>query len=82
LSLSLNWGYIMNTNLDALRQELLSKIIELPESKIKALLGMIDYFYVKKNGDEDPILNVAGCLSGSPISAEEIEKELYGMESF
>ena len=71
----------MNTNLDALRQERLSKIIELPESKIKALLGMIDYFYVRKNSDEDPILNVAGCLSGSPISAEGIEEELYGKES-
>jgi hypothetical protein len=27
---------------------------------------------------DDPILRVAGCLSGDPISAEEIEKELYG----
>ena len=29
---------------------------------------------------DDPILRVAGCLSGDPISAEEIEKELYGEE--
>jgi hypothetical protein len=28
--------------------------------------------------DEDPMLRVAGCLSGKPISATEIEKELYG----
>jgi hypothetical protein len=28
--------------------------------------------------DEDAILNVAGCLSGNPISATEIEQELYG----
>ncbi len=27
---------------------------------------------------EDPILRVAGCLSGIPLSAAEIEKELYG----
>lgn len=28
----------------------------------------------------DPILDVLGSLSGEPISAEEIEKELYGNE--
>ena len=27
----------------------------------------------------DPILRVAGCLSGNPLSADQIEKELYGM---
>ncbi len=31
-------------------------------------------------GDEDPILRVAGCLSGAPLSAAQIEKELYGEE--
>ena len=29
---------------------------------------------------DDPILRVAGCLSGSPLSAEDIERELYGKE--
>jgi hypothetical protein len=32
-------------------------------------------------GADDPILRVAGCLSGSPLSAEEIEAELYGKET-
>ena len=27
---------------------------------------------------EDTILKVAGCLSGSPLSSAEIDKELYG----
>ena len=30
--------------------------------------------------DDDPILRVAGCLSGSPLSAKEIEQALYGKE--
>ena len=30
--------------------------------------------------EEDPILNVAGCLSGKSLSAEDIERELYGEE--
>lgn len=31
-----------------------------------------------ENDQEDPILRVAGCLSGPPLSASEIEDELYG----
>lgn len=29
---------------------------------------------------EDPILKVAGCLSGKPLTAREMEKELYGKD--
>jgi hypothetical protein len=29
---------------------------------------------------EDPILQVAGCLSGEPLTAVEIEKQLYAEE--
>ena len=29
---------------------------------------------------DDPILRVAGCLSGTPLSAQDIEQELYGKE--
>jgi hypothetical protein len=28
----------------------------------------------------DPLLKVAGCLSGPPLSAAEIEAEIYGEE--
>jgi GTP cyclohydrolase FolE2 len=30
---------------------------------------------------DDPILRVAGCLSGEPLSVVDIERELYGEES-
>jgi hypothetical protein len=30
---------------------------------------------------EDPVLAVAGILSGEPLSAEEIERELYTRET-
>ena len=30
--------------------------------------------------DDDPILRVAGCLSGLPLSFEDIERELYGKD--
>jgi len=28
--------------------------------------------------DEDAVLDIAGCLSGNPLSAAEIERQLYG----
>jgi hypothetical protein len=31
--------------------------------------------------EDDPILRVAGCLSGEPLTAEEIEEELYSYGS-
>jgi hypothetical protein len=33
---------------------------------------------VGETDGEDPILRVAGCLSGKSMSATEIEEELYG----
>ncbi len=59
------------------KEKILEKIVELPEDKLKEVLDFID-FLSKKKKCEDPILKVAGCLSGSALSAEEIEKELYG----
>ena len=48
---------------------------------------VVGYFQPKKTDqdsshiiEEDPILNVAGCLSGKSLSAEDIERELYGGE--
>ena len=40
--------------------------------------GNGDFSKSRDDKNEDSILNVAGCLSGAPISAEEIGEELYG----
>lgn len=32
----------------------------------------------RQSVDDDPILRVAGCLSGDPLSAADIERQLYG----
>ena len=31
-------------------------------------------------GSDDPLLGLAGTLSGSPLSAEDVERELYDEE--
>lgn len=63
-----------------LKQKLLEKITELPEARLQEVLNFVDFLKSRKPRVEDPILHVAGCLSGGPLSAREIEEELYGKE--
>lgn len=60
------------------KEKILKKIVDLPDDKLKEILDFIDFLRSKKEEDEDPILRVAGCLSGSALSAKEVEEELYG----
>lgn len=65
---------------EVLKQKLLEKVADLPEERLREVLDFIDFLKAREGGREDPILKVAGCLSGNSISAEEIEEELYGKE--
>ncbi len=60
------------------RENLLEKISDLPETKLQEVLDFVDFLRSRKPEVEDPILNVSGCLSGAPLSGSEIEEELYG----
>jgi hypothetical protein len=68
----------MSQPLTTFKEKILEKIIDLPEYKLKGVLDFIDFLRSKREETEDPILKVAGYLSGSALSAEEIEEELYG----
>ena len=60
------------------RENLIEKISNLPEDRLQEVLDFVDFLRSRKPEIEDPILNVAGCLSSSPLSGSEIEEELYG----
>ena len=62
----------------SLQEKLLIRLEELPAPRVQEVLDFVDFLLLKERDGEDPILKVAGCLSGSPLSAEEIERELYG----
>lgn len=62
------------------REVILQRITELPPYRLKEVLRFIDFLKSKQKTKEDPILNVTGCLSGSSLSAEQIEQELYGSQ--
>ena len=70
----------MEAEIEELKQQLLEKITDLPENRLQEVLDFIDFLRIREHLDEDPILQVAGSLSGNPLSAEEIEDELYSKD--
>ena len=60
------------------KENLFDKISDLPEAKLQEVLDFVDFLRSRKSEVEDPILKVAGCLSGTSLSGSEIEEELYG----
>ncbi len=65
-------------NSETLKNELIVKIRDLPDYRVREVLDFVDFLSNRKKVKENPFLNIAGCLSGKPMTNEEIEKELYG----
>jgi len=66
------------TSHDIDTNELLEKLSELPFHRRKEVLDFIEFLKVQERKQEETLLDVAGCLSGKPLSVHEIEEELYG----
>ena len=66
--------------MNTLKEQIKEKIEILPEPLLRQILDIIDSSLKKrKMAENDPILAVAGILSGSSISSsKEIDNELYG----
>jgi len=64
--------------IEVLRRKIMENAADLREVRLQEVLDFIDFLRTREKGDEDSILEVAGCLSGSPLSAVEIEEGLYG----
>lgn len=60
---------------------LLEKIRELPEDRLLEVIDFVDFLRIRSQKDNDPILDVVGCLSGKPLSGQEIEEVLYGRDT-
>ena len=62
----------------SLKEDILGKLDQLPDSALREVLDFVEFISKKVTTKEDPLLAVAGTLSGNPLSAEEIERQLYG----
>jgi len=62
----------------SLKEDILEKLEQLPEPALQQVRDFVEFLSQKILVQEDPVLAVAGILSGDSLSAEEIERELYG----
>jgi hypothetical protein len=62
-----------------LREKIAQKLQNLPETSLREVLDFVEFLSWKgvNQGQDDPVLSVAGTLSGKTLSSEEIEQELY-----
>jgi hypothetical protein len=62
----------------ALRERIVEKLGYLPESNLRQVLSFVEFLTWRATEQNEPLLSVAGVLSGRMLSAREIEEELYG----
>jgi len=71
---------MMQQHADDTAEILLKKIRDLPQDRVQEVINFVDFLRSRSQQDNDPILDVAGCLSGKSLSGHEIEEALYGSE--
>jgi hypothetical protein len=64
--------------MNALKETIIEKLDSLPEPKLRQVMDYLTFLTWRGNGEESSLLSVAGGLSGTPMSAAEVERELYG----
>jgi len=62
----------------ALRERVVEKLEYLPEYNLHQVLSFVEFLTWRATERDEPLLSVTGILSGEMLSAEEIERELYG----
>lgn len=63
---------------ETIKESIVEKLEQMPEPELREIIDFVDFIFRKVQNREEPILQVAGVLSGEPISARNIELELYG----
>ena len=62
----------------SLKGRIVEKLDHLPESDLRDVLNFVEFVTSRTTTTDEPLLSVAGSLSGSMLSVEQIERELYG----
>jgi hypothetical protein len=62
----------------SVKDKILEKLDHLPEPKLREVLTFVEFLTWRMGDQDEPLLSITGILSGKPISAKEIEQELYG----
>ena len=67
--------------MNALKENIIEKLDRLPDPTLQEVMDFVNFLAWRGVGEDAPLLNIAGVLSGEPISTEAIELELYGPAS-
>jgi hypothetical protein len=59
-----------------LLEQIVEKLKTFPEPALRAILNHVDLLEPYKANTEEPLLAIAGTLSGSPLKPQEIDTEL------
>jgi hypothetical protein len=62
----------------SLREKIVEKLEGLPEPKLREVLTFVDSLTRRSGTQDEPLLSIAGILSGEALSAKDMERELYG----
>ena len=65
-------------HMNALKETIIEKLNSLPDPTLRQVMDYLTFLTWRGAGEEPSLLSVAGGLSGKPISAAEIDRELYG----
>jgi hypothetical protein len=65
-------------HMNALKETIIQKLDSLPEPTLRQVMDYLTFLTWRGADEESSLLSVAGGLSGTPMSAAEIERELYG----
>lgn len=64
--------------IDALRERIRAGLDRLGPDELEEILDYIDSREDSTPTGRNPVLDVAGILSGDPVTSEELDEELYG----
>ena len=63
--------------METLKQSLIAKLDKLPEAALREVMEFVSFLTWRGVGEDSSLLNVAGALSGTSMSVEQIAQELY-----
>ena len=64
----------------SIRDMIVEKLDHLSESKLREVLTFVEFVSWRTGEQDEPLLSIAGILSGKSLSNEEIKQELYGID--
>ncbi len=61
-----------------LKDRIVEELDRLPESSLREVLSFVEFLSWRTAEPDEPLLAIAGALSGDMLSAPQIEEDLYG----